>query len=672
MVRTGRRRARPPGPAHGPDVPTAAAVLPVERYRALQRASLKDPVAFWGQVGREELIWRRPFTRVLDWDPPFARWFPDGELNAAENCLDRHLSTPTRNRVAYYWEGEDGRRVTLSYEELHREVNRFAAGLAAAGYGPNDFAAVYMPMIPELPVALLALARLGIPFTVVFSGFSATALADRIRALGARLLLTADGGYRRGRVVPLKAIADEALASAPSVDRVIVARRTGQAVPMRPPRDEAWAEVGRRGRGPAPAPAFPSTHLLYLLYSSGTTGSPKAIGHGTGGYLAHVRATQRWVFDPRPEDVYWCAADLGWVTGHSYILFGPLMNGLTSVLYEGAFDHPVPDRLWEMVERYRVNILYTSPTALRAQRRFGDDAVRRHDLSALRLLGTVGEAINPPVWRWYFDLVGGGRCPIVDTWWQTETGGILISPAPGLGLVPLKPGSATYPLPGIDADVVDEAGRPAAPGEKGFAVIRRPWPGMLLTLHGDDERYRAQYWQRFPGVYYPGDYAVKDADGYFWFLGRADEVLKVAGHRLGTIEIEDALLAHADVAEAAVCGVADETRGEVPVAFVVLREGATGSPELAHEVAENVSSRIGKIARPAAVHFVRSLPKTRSGKIMRRVVRAVAEDETGVGDTTTLEDGASVDEVRAALARFRRELARAHPVRRDADGLTRP
>ncbi len=660
----GRPSSRRPRASRGPEppaLPTGEAVAPVEQYRSLHRESLEDSPAFWARIAREELVWQRPFTRALDWDPPFARWFPDGLLNASENCLDRHLSTPTRNRVAYYWEGEDGERRALSYEELYREVNRFASGLADLGFTSKDFAAVYMPMVPELPIGLLALARLGIPFTVVFSGFSAPALAERIRDLDARLLLTADGGYRRGRVVPLKAIADAAIAATPSIERVVVARRTGEPVPFTKGRDLEWAEVARAGRRFHPAAPFASNHLLYLLYSSGTTGTPKAIAHGTGGYLTHVRATTRWVFHPRPEDVYWCAADLGWVTGHSYILFGPLMNGLTSLLYEGAFDHPAPDRLWEMVERYRVNILYTSPTALRAQRRHGDENVRRHDLSSLRMLGTVGEAINPAVWRWYFELVGGGRCPVVDTWWQTETGGILISPAPGVALVPMKPGSATYPLLGIEADVVDEHGEPAAVGEKGYAVIRRPWPGMLLTLHQDDARYRAQYWQRFPGAYYPGDYAVKDADGYFWFLGRADEVLKVAGHRLGTIEIEDALLTHPDVAEAAVCGVSDAEKGEVPVAFVVLRSNAAPSGELTHELLEQVTHRIGKIARPQAVHFVRLLPKTRSGKIMRRVVKAVAEGLAEVGDLTTLEDGASVEEVRSALRSFSGEVQGAGP-----------
>ena len=655
-----RARTNEPTPS-GPTLPTDEKVWPTDWYRSAHRESLQDLEGFWGRVGREELVWQRPFTRVLDWSPPFARWFPDGVLNAAENCLDRHRGTPTWDRVAYFWEGEDGRQRPIRYSELYRDVCRFASALHDAGFTSNDFATVYLPMVPELPVALLGLARLGIPFTTVFSGFSAAALADRMVDLKARLLVTADGGYRRGRVVPLKSIADEALRAAPSVERVLVVRRTQEEVPMTPGRDVRWDEFVRGGRDEFAPPGFPSTHLLYLLYSSGTTGRPKAIAHGTAGYLAHVRATTRWVFSPRPNDVYWCAADVGWVTGHSYIIFGPLANGLTSVLYEGAFDHPTPDRLWAMVEGYRVNILYTSPTALRAQRRFGDENVRQHDLSSLRLLGTVGEAINPSVWRWYFDVVGGGRCPIVDTWWQTETGGILISPAPGLTLVPMKPGSASLPLPGVDADVVDERGEPAAPGQKGFAVIRRPWPGMMLTLFGDEERYRSTYWQRFEGLYYPGDYAVKDSDGYFWFLGRADEVLKVAGHRLGTIEIEDALLTHPDVAEAAVCGIADAEKGEVPVAFVVLRAGGKGSPALADELVDHVAGRIGKIARPARVHLVRLLPKTRSGKIMRRVVKAVADGLTEVGDVSTLEDGASVDEVRSAIDRFDHEVHRAQP-----------
>jgi acetyl-CoA synthetase len=650
--------ADPPGAEGGTEhLPFEERHWPTERYRALHRESLHDVGAFWAPVAREVVHWRRPFTRALDWDPPHARWFPDGELNVSENCLDRHLDGATRSRVAYYWEGEDGATRTISYLELHREVERLAAALARRGFTHRDFAAIYLPMVPELPVAMLALARLGIPFTTVFSGFSATALGERIRHLGARLLLTADGGYRRGAVVPLKKIADDALASAPSVGTVVVVERTHQPVPMADGRDVPYRELIRERAVPIAPQAVASDHPLFLLYTSGTTGRPKAIVHGSGGYLVHVAATTRWVFNPQPGEVFWCAADIGWVTGHSYIVFGPLSNGMTSVLYEGVFDHPVPDRLWEMVERYRVNTLYTSPTALRGLRRHGDDAVTSHDLSSLKLLGTVGEAINPAVWEWYYRVVGKSRCPIVDTWWQTETGGILIGAAPGLGAVPMKPGSATYPLPGIDADVVNEHGEPTRAGEKGFVVLRQPWPGMLLTLFGEDERFRAAYWTRFPGLYYAGDYAVRDGDGYFWFLGRADEVLKVAGHRLGTVEIEDALVSYPGVAEAAVCGRSDDVKGEVPIAFVVVRHGQPHSPEMAKALADHVALRIGKIARPEAVHFVSKLPKTRSGKIMRRVVKAVAEGSASVGDITTLEDEASVDEIREALSRLAAELA---------------
>ncbi|MCI4330968.1 MAG: acetate--CoA ligase [Thermoplasmata archaeon] len=655
---------RPPERAAGGPVPPtgsrSADVPPggwtVERYRQHLAESVRDIRAFWEPVARREVRWMHPFTEVLDWKPPYARWFPDGRLNASDNCLDRHIEGPNRHRVAFYWEGESGERRAITYDELYQDVNRLASALALRGFSPSDMAAIYLPMVPELPVTMLALARLGIPFTTVFSGFSAQALGDRIRDLGARVLFTADGGYRRGRVVPLKAVAEEAVSNAPSVDTVVVVRRTGEEVPKHPTRDVDWTTLLETGSNYHPPYAAASDHLLYLLYSSGTTGSPKAIAHGTGGYMVHVTATTRWVFDPQPSDVFWCAADVGWVTGHSYIIFGPLSAGLTGVLYEGAFDHPSPSRMWEMVERYRVSILYTSPTALRGLRRAGEAALRTHDRSSLRLLGTVGEAINPDVWEWYHREVGGGRCPIVDTWWQTETGGIMISSATGLAAIPHKPGSAAWPLPGIDAGVVNEQGEPTAPGEKGFVVIRQPWPGMLLRIQGNDERYRSAYWTRFPGSYYPGDYAYRDSDGYFWFLGRADEVLKVAGHRLGTIEIEDALLSYPGVAEAAVCGRADELRGEVPVAFVVLRDGTVAEPGLPDDLREHVAQRIGKIARPEEVHIVRSIPKTRSGKIMRRVVKAVAEGRADVGDLTTLEDGASVEEIRGALRSLARQL----------------
>jgi acetyl-CoA synthetase len=639
-------------------LPFGERAWPTERYLALHRDSVRDITAFWEPLARSLLSWRKPFARVLDWDPPFARWFPEGELNVAENCLDRHRGTPVSHQVAYYWEGEDGARRTVSYADLDRAVNRLAAALAARGFSQTDFAAIYLPMVPELPVVMLALARLGIPFTAVFSGFSAEALADRIRRIGARLLFTADGGLRRGATVPLKAIADEALRSAPSVTTCVVVARTGADVPMARGRDVRWDDVMREGPGKIDPVALPSSHPLYLLYSSGTTGQPKAIVHGTAGYLLHVLATTRWVFDPKPGEVFWCAADVGWVTGHSYVIFGPLASGMTSVLYEGVFDHPTPDRFWELLEHYRVNVLYTSPTALRGLRRHGDGPILAHDRGSLRLLGTVGEAINPSVWRWYFEVVGERRCPIVDTWWQTETGGVMVSNAPGLSLVPMKPGSATYPLPGIDADVVDEHGAPAAPGAKGYVVVRQPWPGMLLTVWGDDARYRASYWSKFPGLYYAGDYAVRDADGYFWFLGRADEVLKVAGHRIGTIEIEDALVSFAGVAEAAVCGREDAIKGEVPVGFVVLTTGTAAAPDLPQRLAQHVGSHIGKFAQPADVYLVRRLPKTRSGKIMRRVLKAVADGRSDVGDVTTLEDDATVEEIRAALRQLGEEIHR--------------
>ena len=638
-------------------LPTSLKIYPIGRYTTFHNDSLSDIENFWSKVASEKVSWFKTWNKVLNWDPPFAKWFVGGTLNVSYNCLDRHVDSRDRNKVAYYWEGERGEQRVLSYQELYLEVNKFAHALKELGISKEKRVTIYLPMIPELPIAMLACARLGAPFTVVFSGFSSQALSDRMNDSGSTLLITADGGFRRGRIIPLKQIADEALSTSPQVKQVVVYKRTGDQVAMKPGRDLWWSDiVAGPGRAYVKPEEVESNHPLYLLYSSGTTGKPKAIVHGTGGYLTFVAATTQWVFDPKPEDIYWCAADIGWVTGHSYIVFGPLSLGMSSILYEGAPDYPEPDRLWEMVERYGVNILYTSPTALRGLMRYGDELPSKHNMNSLRILGSVGEPINPHVWLWYFEKIGGGRCPVVDTWWQTETGGILISASPNLGLVPLKPGSATFPLPGIEAEVLNDEGKPAKPDEKGYVVIKRPWPGMLQTIYHDDQRFKQVYWSKFPGVYYAGDYCVKDDEGYFWLLGRADEVLKVSGHRLGTIEIEDALVSHPAVAESAVAGKTDELKGERIVAFVIIKSGHTPDAELERNLREHVRKKIGPLATPEEIHFVKSLPKTRSGKIMRRVVKAVANDMENVGDITTLEDQASVEEVKRAVRELRKQL----------------
>jgi acetyl-CoA synthetase len=624
---------------------------PKEPYLSLLKDSLRDPESFWANIA-SQLVWHRKWDKVLKWDSPFAQWFLGGTLNASENAVDRHLKSWRKNKAAYLWEGEAGEQRSITYEELYREVNRFANVLQDFGLQKGDTVAIYMPLVPEFPITMLACARLGLPFTVVFSGFSAKALAERIRDCEAKIVVTADGGYRRGKILELKTIVDDAVKESPSVKHVVVFRRTGHVVPMTEGRDYWWHDLmAKADEYVAPTPVE-STHLLYILYTSGTTGKPKGVAHSTGGYLVFAHATHGWVFDPKDDDVYWCTADIGWVTGHTYVVFAPLTHGLTSVMYEGALDYPGANRWWEIVERYGVTILYTSPTAIRSLMRYGDHLPRGHDLNSLRLLGSVGEPINPAAWQWYSDVIGQGRCPIVDTWWQTETGGIMISPSPGLGLVPLKAGSATLPLPGVEADVVDERGLTLAPGEKGFLVIKKPWPGMFMTLYKDPERYRQVYWTRFPGLYYPGDYAMRDVDGYFWLLGRADEVIKVAGHRLGTKEVEDALVSHPLVAEAAVAGRPDPVKGESIVAFVTLRNVANPSNDLSEELKQHVRMMIGPIATPEAIYFAKLLPKTRSGKIMRRVIKAVAAGGP-IGDLSTLEDGASVDEIRHAIEALR-------------------
>ncbi len=651
-----------PGPASS--LPTHEKLVP-KRLEEVRRKALEDPEGFFAEIAKE-LDWYRTWDKVLDdSNPPFYRWFVGGMINASYNAVDRHVKRGLRNKAAIIWEGEPGDTRVLTYYQLYREVNRFAAVLQNLGLRKGDTIAFYLPMIPELPIFMLAAARLGVTFTVVFSGFSARALAERINDSKARVLVTADGGFRRGRVIELKKIADEALEMAPSVETVIVvrnvtARGANIDVPMTEGRDYWLHDLLPHSAKVDPVPVE-STHPLFILYTSGTTGKPKGVVHSTGGYLVWVYATMKWVFDVRPDDVMFCTADIGWITGHSYVVFGPLLHGITTVMYEGAPDYPAPDRWWQIVEKYGVTIFYTAPTAIRMLMRYGEEWVKKHDLSTLRLLGTVGEPINPEAWKWYYRVVGGERCPIVDTWWQTETGGIMIAPAPGIQLVPLKPGSATYPLPGVDADVVCEDGSPCPPGQRGYLVIKRPWPGMLMSLWGDPERYVKVYWSRFSRpeegkwIYYPADYAMKDEDGYFWILGRADEVIKVAGHRLGTAEIESALVSHPAVAEAAVVGKPDPVKGEVPVAFVVLKKGYEPSDELRHELVEHVKKTLGPIAAPAAIFFVEKLPKTRSGKIMRRVIRAVLLNQAP-GDLTTLEDEASVEEVKRALEEFKREL----------------
>ncbi len=606
----------------------------------------EDFVSFWeDQASR--MTWFRRWDVALDWQPPFARWFQGGRINAAYNALDVHQEKRA-SKIAILWEGEDGKTRRITYGELYDEVRRVSNALRSLGVCAGDRVALYLPMIPELPISMLACARIGAVHTVVFSGFSAASLRGRLEDSGASVVITADGGLRRGRRVELKGVVDEAVSGLERVRHVVVCQRTGSGITLGP-KDHLWDDLVRGASQDCSAEPLDSKHPLFILYTSGTTGKPKGVLHGTGGYLAHVHSTFRWAFDIRDSDVYFCTADIGWVTGHSYVVYGPLLHGATQVMYEGAPDYPDASRIWEMIQRYRVTILYTTPTALRMFIKSGDDIPNSHDLSRLRLLGTVGEPINPEVWRWYHAVIGGGRCPVIDTWWQTETGGMMISALPGLETVPLKPGSATRPIPGADIAVVDEGGGDAPTGTRGYLVIRRPWPGMMLTLWGDDEKYRDVYWSRYPGCYYSGDYAVKDADGYLWLLGRADDVLKVAGHRIGTAELESSIVSHPDVAESAVCTVPDEVKGEAIIAFAVLRDGTAGEHDaLRREITSCIRDSVGPIATPQRIYFLSGLPKTRSGKIMRRLLRAMAQGEQA-GDTSTLEDGAAVREARRAL-----------------------
>jgi acetyl-CoA synthetase len=614
----------------------------LERLRAEAAA---DPEAFWARLAEEELHWFKTWDTVLKWDPPHAEWFAGGKINISHNCLDRHLTTWRRNKAALIWEGEPGETRTFTYQQLHTEVCKFANVLKHANIQRGDRVALYMPLIPELAIAMLACARIGATHSVVFGGFSSSALIDRINDASCKLVVTADGGWRRGKEVKLKPAVDEALKSTPSVNACIVVRRTGSQQEMEPGRDFWWHELMETVDANCDADELDSEHPLYILYTSGTTGKPKGILHTTAGYLLQAHLTTKWVFDLKDEDLYWCTADIGWVTGHSYVVYGPLSNGASVLMYEGAPNWPEPDRFWSMIERHRVNVFYTAPTAIRAFIKWGEHWPAKHDLSSLRLLGTVGEPINPEAWMWYREMIGKNRCPIVDTWWQTETGAIMITPIPGA--TPTKPGSGTLPFPGIEADVMTRDGKSVGASEGGYLVIKRPWPSMLRTIWGDDERYKQQYWSQIDGIYFAGDGARRDEDGYFWIMGRIDDVINVSGHRLGTAEIESALVSHDAVAEAAVVARPDDLKGSSVVAFVTLEGSHSPSDALNQELREHVVKEIGALARPDEIRFSDALPKTRSGKIMRRLLREIATSGTVAGDVTTLEDFSVLEKLRA-------------------------
>ncbi len=608
----------------------------------IKNYALNDPEQFWSDCAKN-LIWFKQWDKVLDWNPPFAKWFQNGKLNAAYNCLDRHLTTDIKNKAAIIWEGENGESITLTYNQLHYKVNRLANALKKIGVKKGDRITIYLPMIPELCISMLACARIGAIHSVIFSGFSSQSIADRANDSKSKLIITADGGFRRGKIIPLKKIVDDAIKKIPTIEKVIVVKRTFEEITMS--EKDIWFNDFIEKESPyCESELMDSSDPLFILYTSGTTGKPKGVIHGTGGYLTHLYNSAKWVFNFTMKDVFFCTADIGWVTGHSYIVYAPLMHGITEIMYEGAPDFPDNDRYWKIIEKHGVTILYTTPTALRAYKKYGDRIPNSHDLSTLRLLGTVGEPINPEVWIWYFNVIGKQKCPIIDTWWQTETGGIMISMCTAIENIKMKPGSGSFSLPGIDIEIVDETGKKVENGKKGYLTIKRPWPGMLLSLWNDDDRYKKTYWEKVPDSYFAGDFAFIDDDNYIWVLGRADDILKVSGHRLGTIELESAFLSHQAIGEAAVTSKYNDIKGESIIAFIVLKSNINSTEKLDKEINEHLRTTIGPIATAEKIYFVNKLPKTRSGKIMRRLLRLIVNNQT-IGDITTLEDEASIEEI---------------------------
>ncbi len=638
MSNTGSKEPKP--------LSTTRLYWPLRRYLNMYKRSIDDPEGFWGEQAAA-LKWDQPWEKVLDWNPPYGRWFNGGKLNASVQCVDRHAGTWRKNKVAIYWEGETGDTRTLSYGDLYEKVNEFAAVLQKLGVKKGDRVTIYLPMIPELVFAMLGCARIGAVHNVIFSGFSAQAISDRVNDSQSKLIITANGGYRRGKILELKEIVDEAVGMCPSVEKVLLIKYTGHEIELS--EKHVWyAELATDVNKVVAPQSMDSSDPLFILYTSGTTGKPKGILHGTAGYMLYASKTLQWAFAPREDSVFWCTADAGWITGHSYVIYAPLALGLTTVIYEGAPDFPAIDRWWQIIDKYGVTIFYTSPTAIRMFMRTGEEWPAKYSLETLEMLGSVGEAINPEAWNWYYRNIGHENCPIVDTWWQTETGGFMIAPCPGIQSYPLKPGSATLPMPGIDPIVVDAEGKELPPNKTGYIVIRKPWPGMLLDVYNAPDIYQKTYWSKFPGWYLPGDYSMKDEDNYWWLLGRADEVIKVAGHRISTAELEHAVVGHTSVAECAAAARPHEVKGEAIVLFVILRDGHVPSGELKKELVRHLRQTIGTVATPDEVIFVKKLPKTRSGKIMRRVLKAVASGQK-IGDITTLDDETSVEEAQQAF-----------------------